>query len=362
MRTAINLFRRLRNRLFPYIFSAPRSGPLLPRLEFRASEPVRGAISRLGRTEDVRFSPDGTLLALAGFTRGRCLLLRVRVDESLDDLIVVAEDFLEITSPGIGRVHGLDFIDDETLVVANRNDLVSVFRLPGGEMGGREIRLEPLSLVHGKRFARISTPGSVAVVRGHGGDVALLVCNNYVDRVTRHALAAGTYEELHSQVLLTRGLEVPDGVAVSPDGRWIAVSSHGTHDVKVFSATRRMGRGVKASGELREMNYPHGLRFTPDGRHVLVADGGSQFVHVFDTADGWGGKRSPARSVTVLDEATFLRGRSNPEEGGPKGIDIDPRGRLVVLTCEEAPLVFFALRSFLDERVSVKESEEPATL
>jgi hypothetical protein len=40
----------------------------------------------------------------------------------------------------------------------------------------------------------------------------------------------------------------------------------------------------------------------------------------------------------VLDEETYLRGRLNPEEGGTKGIAIDPSGRLLLLTCEERPM------------------------
>ena len=359
MRRAIKLVRRVRDRLFPYIFHPPKSGPLVPRLEFRTTEPVREALARLGRTEDVRFSPDGTRLAIAGFARGRCLLLRIKIDELLDDLVVSADDYLEITSMGIGRVHGLDFIDDQTLVVANRNGLVCVFELPEGDLSGREVRLEPLSQVRGKRFTRIESPGSVAVLRGQNGELSLMVCNNYVDRVTRHVLDPRNYEELQSQVSLTRGLEIPDGISISPDGKWIAVSSHGTHDVKVFSATRRMGRGVKAAGELRNVNYPHGLRFTGDGRKLLVADAGSPFIHVYETGAGWNGKRSPVHSATVLDEATFLRGRRNPEEGGPKGIDIDRSDRVVAMTCEEVPLVFFSLRSITGEAGTAREHAEP---
>lgn len=362
MRRAIHLFRRIRNRLFPYIFHAPKTGPLVPRLEFRTSGPVREALARLGRTEDVRFSPDGTRLAIAGFARGRCLLLRVRFDETLNDLVVHADDFMEITSTGIGRVHGLDFIDDRTLVVANRNGLVCVFQLPEGELDGREVLLEPLSQVRGKRFARIASPGSVAVLKAPNGDVSLMVCNNYVDRVTRHSLErAANYRETQSQVSLTRGLEVPDGISVSHDGRWVAVSSHGTHDVKVFSAAKRMGRGVKAAGQLRNINYPHGLRFTGDDQRVLVADAGSPYIHVFDAGPDWAGKKSPARSVRVLDDATFLRGRRNPEEGGPKGIDIDRSDRVVAMTCEELPLVFFSLSTILGQGFET-EAEAAAEL
>ncbi|TPL04421.1 hypothetical protein FJ938_16745 [Mesorhizobium sp. B2-4-14] len=57
------------------------------------------------------------------------------------------------------------------------------------------------------------------------------------------------------------------------------------------------------------------------------------------------GHRGPARSVAVLDEETFLRGRGNPEEGGPKGPDIDRSNSVVAITCEERTLAFFSLLS-----------------
>ena len=44
-----------------------------------------------------------------------------------------------------------------------------------------------------------------------------------------------------------------------------------------------------------------------------------------------------------MDDATFLRGRYNPEEGGPKGIDVDRDMSVLATTCEHQPLAFFDL-------------------
>ena len=50
----------------------------------------------------------------------------------------------------------------------------------------------------------------------------------------------------------------------------------------------------------------------------------------------------------VLDRATYFRGRSNPEEGGPKGIDIDPAGmNVLACTTEFQTLAFFDLEAML---------------
>ncbi|UVK57266.1 hypothetical protein DBIPINDM_003762 [Mesorhizobium sp. AR02] len=44
---------------------------MIPAIAFTASEGVRAALSAIGRTEDLRFSPDNRLLAIAGYARKR---------------------------------------------------------------------------------------------------------------------------------------------------------------------------------------------------------------------------------------------------------------------------------------------------
>ncbi|MGH2632977.1 MAG: YncE family protein, partial [Tepidiformaceae bacterium] len=261
---------------------------VLPPLEFRATEPVLAAISALGRTEDLRFSPDNRSLVVAGFNGKRCLVLRVRIESTPAGPRVSADDFLELTSDGIGLVHGLDFIDDQTLVVANRNGHVSIVSLPPGELAGRECHVAAIAEVRGGLLSRTKSPGSVAVKHERGGLVTLLVCNNYTHRVTRHVVDPGAgYQVVANGVLFRRSLKIPDGIAVSHDGEWIAVSSHGTHDVKMFSAAWKFARWSAPAGTLGDANYPHGLRFSSDDRHVVVADAGAPVIHVYDRGAGW---------------------------------------------------------------------------
>jgi DNA-binding beta-propeller fold protein YncE len=323
---------------------------VLPRLDFRATEPVLAALSALGRTEDLRFSPGNQLLALAGFSRKQCLVLKVHVEDTPGGPSISVDDFLEVTSAGIGLVHGLDFIDDQTLVVANRDGRVSVVPLPAGEMAGRQVHVAPLAEVRGRFLGRIKSPGSIGVRHEAEGLISLLVCNNYTNHVSRHVLdpRAG-YRVVANSMLLRRSLRIPDGIALSNGGEWIAVSSHGTHDVKMFSTAGGKLRPWSApAGTLRQANYPHGLRFSSDDACVLVADAGAPVVHVYHRGDGWAGERSPERSVVVLDEEAFARGRYNEQEGGPKGIDIDRTNRVLAVTCEEQTLAFFSLKSLFD--------------
>src|SRR5262245_9323103 len=97
-----------------------------PGIGVRLSDPVKTALASLGRTEDVRFSPNNQLLAFADLGRNRCLILHVEIQEAGGELILSASDFLEIASETFRFPHGLDFIDDETLVVANRKGGISI--------------------------------------------------------------------------------------------------------------------------------------------------------------------------------------------------------------------------------------------
>jgi len=49
-----------------------------------------------------------------------------------------------------------------------------------------------------------------------------------------------------------------------------------------------------------------------------------------------------------MDDETFLRGRKNPEEGGPKGIDIDSDANVLVTTSTEQALAFYDVPRLLN--------------
>ncbi|MER9656709.1 hypothetical protein NKJ26_24980 [Mesorhizobium sp. M0152] len=293
------------------------------------------------------------MLAIAAFTRKRCLVLRVDVETGSGGPSVTIHDFMELRSDSIGQVHGLDFIDDRTLVIANRDGQLAIFALPLESMAGQCHEITALRRISGKPFCKLNSPGSIVVRKESRGRIGLLVCNNYTHRVTRHVAVRWLgYRTTGNRPLLRNGLDIPDGIALSHDGHWIAVSSHGTRDVKLYRTSPSLGPDSEPTGILQDANYPHGLRFSGDGRHLLVADAGSPMVHVYDRESGWAGCRAPSRSIAVLDEKTFLRGSASPEEGGPKGLDIDRSNSVVAVTCEEQALAFFALASLIEPQIA----------
>jgi len=196
----------------------------------------------------------------------------------------------------------------------------------------------------------LSTPGSVSVVAVGLDLLEIIVCNNYVHHVSRHLVdrRAG-YAVIASEILIRDGLAVPDGVAHSPSGRWIAVSNHGHHNVLLFRNDRDLGPVSGPQAVLNTLNYPHGLRFVENGRSILVADAGAPFVHVFRSNGEWAGDLQPDASIRVLSEESFARGNIDPAQGGPKGIDVTRDGNLMVVSCEEAPFAFFDVRELVEQ-------------
>jgi hypothetical protein len=182
------------------------------------------------------------------------------------------------------------------------------------------------------------------------GSREVLVCNNWANTITRHAVADDG-SLIEGEIAARAWLAIPDGVAISGDGEWLAVSNHSAHCVFLYPRAA-LGADAEPVGILRGVGYPHGLRFDDGDRRLLVADAGAPRVHHFAAEDGWEGVRYPVASVTVLDERRFEAAQTNPEEGGPKGIDVDPCARVLVVTSESVPLAFFDLDSAAESRSS----------
>jgi hypothetical protein len=315
-------------------------------IDYLPSSAVRDALAALGRTEDIRFSPDNSLAALAGYGRNTCLVLTMRIEGSNGGASIALEDFVEIHSPAIVDPHGFDFIGNDRLVIANRSGAITVFRLPQQPFNGRTVTLKSeRSISRIGLFHRLRTPGSVAVVLRTGGDIDVYVCNTFGRRVSSHRIKRGGVPFYTTgRVVAESGLDVPDGIAISPDKHFMAVSNHNNQCVSIFDLTAPVGPAARIAGTLNGISYPHGLRFSPDGKALYVADAGAPLVHKFDAPDGnWAIDATPSNSVPVLSEQVFLAGRHNEQEGGPKGLDLDSSGTIMAITCEEQPLAFFSV-------------------
>jgi DNA-binding beta-propeller fold protein YncE len=313
-------------------------------LPFTAPAAVVDAIAGLGRTEDLRFSPSNRRLAIAAFVTGRIAVLDV--DLSAPERITLTGGVL-LTSSAFRYPHGLDFLDDDTLIVANRFGEVVLVNPPPGEPATPLREVQSLTVEPAGEPSGFRAPASVAVVGRSDGAFEALICDNDTHSVMRVAGSCdGRRHANRIEPFVARWLDFPDGVAVSPDGEWVAVSNHNPHNVLLYR--RSANPDSDPEGILRGVRYPHGLRFTPDGSKLLVADAGQPFVHVFTQGrHGWGGVLEPA-SFRVMVQETFTRGHLNPQEGGPKGLDVDSAGAVLALTSEHQPLAFFALSEVME--------------
>jgi len=324
-------------------------------VQYSASVAARRVIADIGRTEDVQFSPSNRRLAVAAFHHNRIAVFDVAISRSAGKAQVALNGVVEIEAETLKGPHGLCFLDEDTLVVANREGSVEVFDVPaaGSVTNGNATRRRA---VPGSPSGRIVTPGSVAAVALDGDTIELLVCNNYVNSVTRHVLdRRGDFAATADETLLQLGLDVPDGIAFSPDHRWIAVSNHNTHSVLLYDRSRRLGPDSEPDGLLRNVLCPHGVRFTFDQEFILVADAAARYVNVYKKdGESWSGTRDPVRLFEAMPPDVFARGRLNPQEGGPKGIDIRKDTNVLVATTEFQPLAFFDV----DEVVRGAEAPE----
>lgn len=308
------------------------------------------------RTEDVKFSPSGRRLAVAA-TDG-CIVLYA-VDTEARPVRLVSE--VELRSAALLVPHGVDFLSEDVLVVANRNGKLAFFRVPPPERWHGSCQVEPLLEVTSRLFGATGVtrklrerdlycgPGSVRLLDG-----ILYVCCNYRNTVSTFSCRldgdAVTVEE--GVVIAHEGLEVIDGIALSDDGDLMALSDHDHHRVVVY---RRLAHSSRQRPEYApacsltdvDLHYAHGLRFDRDATSLYVADAGGRFLHVFSDSAGW---RTDAGASTVktrgVDEDAFARSQEvvplehRMLEGGLKGIDIAPDGKTIVVTCRNQVLRF----------------------
>ena len=322
---------------------------LCPRISFVPSDGVKTALANLGRTEDVQFSPDDRRLAIAGYNANKILLLDIKVKTAKGKILVKCEDWLEITSASFNYPHGLFWINSSTLIIANRSGEAPILKIPSEKPDSRRVDITPIGTIK-RGHDLLRSPGSVSVSRIGQDLYDAVICNNYANNVSRHLLdGRNNFAPQGSCRLLAKGLDVPDGISHSHSGEWLAVSNHRKNAVFIFRNDSSLDEESEPVGKLRGMSYPHGLRFSRDDSCIFVADAGAPLVHVYKMDHRrWSGKHFPAYELRVMDNEVFIRGRANPQEGGPKGLDLTGDDRILVASCEEEPIVFFDVRKILE--------------
>lgn len=322
------------------------------------------SLERLGRTEDIQLSPDNRRIAIAGANEDKILILSIDTAAVWDGGPVRLGNSLELTCSDFQFPHGLFWVDDRTIIVANRNGHVTVIDVPELGVKARQAEICASLIIGTEPIDRVVTPGSVVAYPVFDDVHEIYVCNNYTHYVTRHLVDfTDAPRLLGSRVLLQNGLDIPDGIALGDKRKWIAVSNHNYHRVDLFRNNGGLNPTSPPDGRLTGCEYPHGLRFISDGRLLLLADAGAPHVHIYQCDDGdWSGDRKPVKSLRIMDDEAFRNGQTNPQEGGPKGIDICRDNRILVASCEHRPITFHRIDMAIAELCeSLPGAFEPAT-
>ena len=310
---------------------------------------IDGVINEDVRSEDVHFSPSGKNLAIAT-TRGN--ILYFDVDISARPVRVYPR--MVFKSDTLRAPHGIDFLTDELIVVANRRGCLNFYQIPHINSCAQETHLESLVNMDSEWFGSIGElrlygdrqiatgPGSVRI---HGN--SLYVTCNLKNTVTECQLTfdCDEIEVGAERVIIQNGIDIADGLAFSHDGNWLAISDHGNRRVIVLD---RSTNEISCTLRDADLQHPHGLCFDSDHNRIITSDSGGKCLHIFETDDNWSSDQSSSTfTCEGVDDAIFKKTQSQvPEkrralEGGIKGIDFDPGSKTFVTTCRYQMLRFF---------------------
>ena len=319
------------------------------RIGFSTTPNVREILASLGRTEDVVFSPCGQRLAVVGFISGSIAIFDIAIEATATGKSIFLTSGSLVAAPDLKSPHGIAFVDEETVVVANRDGDLCLFGIVS-DAAAPALQPAPLLIVSANEHSLLDGPGSVRIIQLGHDRYRMYVCNNSGDSLTTHILARRNNRWFveEDKLLLKQWLDIPDGVAISHDQRWIVISNHNSHSGLLYELAADLRPNSDPTGILRGIKFPHGVVFFNDGRHIFMADAGAPYIHLYSSSDGnWMGVHDPKASLRVLDSASFQRGRDNPQEGGPKGLDLDKASGILVTTTKTQALAFFDISNLI---------------
>src|SRR5262245_2596755 len=256
--------------------------------------------------------------------------------------------FLETKTDGIGGVDGLQKAQDAVVspdglnlyAVSEGDDAIVTFtRDPAvGTLEFQAILRDGVGGVDGLDSAvdvAVSPDGANVDVRGSGDDAIVVFAR---DAATG---ALQLIEQHKNGVNGVQGLNLPEGLVVSPDGTNVYVAAFGSQSVLSFARDLAsgtltfLGRLSNGIGGTANVSFPSGMVISPDGQNVYVSCSGSDSVAVF-------ARNGPSGALTFVESQTA-------GAGGVTGIEdtfelaISPDGRhLYVGGADTDALAIFA--------------------
>lgn len=331
-------------------------GLLNHEISIRMDEATEVLLKSVKRAEDVQISPNGKMLAIADIKGNQIVLFSIAFAEGEAILSrgsrVVANDIL--------APHGLAWIGENLLAVANRGGMVTFHRIDDLKEGINEI--PSVFSISGEQGHLIEHPGSILYRKRSRKIFEIFICNNFSDMVSQHlfSIQDGEISILEDRCLLFNDFKTPDGFALSKGEKTLFVSDHLGKRVLAYEFGNFAPGAAK--GEIVNCAYPHGLVQHPQTGTLFIAGAGERCIHVVkDDGSGWRSITKPCYTFEMMSMEQFLPTHINIEDGGPKGITITPGGRYLVVSSQARPLSIFDVDSILNsagiDRVADEVSE-----
>lgn len=312
-------------------------------INFEATNEILSLLSTMGRTEDLAFSPNNSKLAIASYALNKVVIFVIEIKFLDRDPKIHLINAIEINSLSITLPHGIAWVNDKTIIVANRKGKAAILEVSNTKCATQSITLTELQTLPHIEGTTSHTTDCIDAHSLGMGLYEIFICSNAGNYVSHYILDENeNFAVKASAFLLKKDINIPDGVKLSQDGKWLAVSNHDKHQVFVYNNKQHLNCSSLPNAILHGTNYPHGVTFSTNKQFIFVADAGGPFVYVYhNSANDWNGDYFPCATIRIMDDETFKLGHTNKQEGGAKGISITQDSSLIATTCGTKALAFF---------------------
>lgn len=127
-------------------------------------------------------------------------------------------------------------------------------------------------------------------------------------------------------------LNRPEGIALSPEGDYLAVTSMGNHKVhfykRIEGSLYENTPSFSFEGEVSHLYYPHDLSFSSDGQYLAVANRIGKSINIYKNYD-------PV-PIQVISDSNLM----------PNAVKFIPNEMCMVVTYEENVMRFYRVDNF----------------
>nr|WP_294841262.1 hypothetical protein [uncultured Methylotenera sp.] len=329
-------------------------------INFESTEDILNKLRSIGRTEDLAFSPNNSKLAIASYALSKVLIFDINITSSYPTPKISLDSACEINSPSIHLPHGIAWINNNTIIVANRSSNATILEIPDTKGHTNPVKLIALQVLPPINESALHSTDCIDVHSLGGGLHEVFICSNSGNFVSHYILdESESFSVKASAFLLKKDICIPDGVTVSQDGKWLAISNHEHHQALIYANIQSLNCNSQPSAILNGASYPHGITFSHDQQFIFLADAGTPFVYVYhNNTNNWSGDYYPTAKIKIMDDETFQLGHNNLQEGGAKGISITRDSTVIAITCSNKPLAFFHVKDFVNpsDNQAIKQS------